>query len=135
MAKRHVNNDVDGADIDITPMLDIVFIMLIFFIVTTSFVKESGITVNRPSAETAEQKTGSNLLVAIRANGEIWIDRRVVDVRSVRANIERMKADNPEGAAIIQADEFATSGLLVKVMDQIRLAGITNISIAAREAP
>ncbi|WP_320818770.1 biopolymer transporter ExbD [Thalassolituus sp.] len=135
MAKRHVNNDADGADIDITPMLDIVFIMLIFFIVTTSFVKESGITVNRPSAETAEQKTGSNLLVAIRANGEIWIDRRVVDVRSVRANIERMKADNPEGAAIIQADEFAPSGLLVKVMDQIRLAGITNISIAAREAP
>lgn len=135
MAKRHVNNDVDSADIDITPMLDIVFIMLIFFIVTTSFVKESGITVNRPSAETAEQKTGSNLLVAIRANGEIWIDRRVVDVRSVRANIERMKADNPEGAAIIQADEFAPSGLLVKVMDQIRLAGITNISIAAREAP
>ncbi|AHK15917.1 MAG: biopolymer transporter ExbD [Thalassolituus sp.] len=135
MAKRHVNNDIDGADIDITPMLDIVFIMLIFFIVTTSFVKESGISVNRPSAETAEQKTGSNLLVAIRANGEIWIDRRVVDVRSVRANIERMKADNPEGAAIIQADEFAPSGLLVKVMDQIRLAGITNISIAAREAP
>jgi biopolymer transport protein ExbD len=135
MAKRHVNNDADGADIDITPMLDIVFIMLLFFIVTTSFVKESGITVNRPSAETAEQKTGSNLLVAIRANGEIWIDRRVVDVRSVRANIERMKADNPEGAAIIQADEFAPSGLLVKVMDQIRLAGITNISIAAREAP
>lgn len=135
MAKRHVNNDVDSADIDITPMLDIVFIMLIFFIVTTSFVKESGITVNRPSAETTEQKTGSNLLVAIRANGEIWIDRRVVDVRSVRANIERMKADNPEGAAIIQADEFAPSGLLVKVMDQIRLAGITNISIAAREAP
>jgi biopolymer transport protein ExbD len=74
-------------------------------------------------------------LVAIRANGEIWIDRRVVDVRSVRANIERMKADNPEGAAIIQADEFAPSGLRVKVMDQIRLAGITNISIAAREAP
>ena len=135
MAKRHVNNDIDGADIDITPMLDIVFIMLIFFIVTTSFVKESGISVNRPSAETAEQKTGSNLLVAIRANGEIWIDRRVVDVRSVRANIERMKADNPEGAAIFQADEFAPSGLLVKVMDQIRLAGITNISIAAREAP
>ena len=135
MAKRHVNNDIDGADIDITPMLDIVFIMLIFFIVTTSFVKESGISVNRPSAETAEQKTGSNLLVAIRANGEIWIDRRVVDVRSVRANIERMKADNPEGAAIIQADESAPSGLLVKVMDQIRLAGITNISIAAREAP
>jgi len=135
MAKRHVNNDIDGADIDITPMLDIVFIILIFFIVKTSFVKESGISVNRPSAETAEQKTGSNLLVAIRANGEIWIDRRVVDVRSVRANIERMKADNPEGAAIIQADEFAPSGLLVKVMDQIRLAGITNISIAAREAP
>ena len=134
MARRHTDSEADGNDIDITPMLDIVFIMLIFFIVTTSFVKESGVTVSRPSAQTAEEKKGSNILVAIRANGEIWIDRRAIDVRAVRPNIERMKAENPEGAVIIQADEFSPTGLLVKVMDQIRLAGITNISISAEAA-
>lgn len=131
MARRRTYNEDDGNNIDLTPMLDVIFIMLIFFIVTTSFVKESGVTVNRPSAATAEEKKGSNILVAIRANGEIWIDRRAVDVRAVRPNIERMKAENPEGAVIIQADEFSPTGLLVKVMDQVRLAGITNISISA----
>lgn len=131
MTRRRTRTEAEGNDIDITPMLDIVFIMLIFFIVTTSFVKESGVTVNRPSAQTAEEKKGSNILVAIRANGEIWIDRRAIDVRAVRPNIERMKAENPEGAVIIQADEFSAAGLVVKVMDQVRLAGITNISISA----
>jgi biopolymer transport protein ExbD len=131
MARRHVNPDGQENDIDITPMLDIVFIMLIFFIVTTSFVKESGITVSRPSASTAEAKQGSNILIAIRANGEIWVDKRVVDVRAVRANVERMKAEAPEGAVVIQADEFAPTGLLVKVMDQVRMAGVLDISIAA----
>lgn len=131
MARRIRATDNDSNDIDITPMLDIVFIMLIFFIVTTSFVKESGVQVNRPSAQTAADKKGNNILVAIRSNGEIWIDRRAIDIRAVRANIERLKAENIEGAVIIQADEFAPTGLLVKVMDQIRLAGISNISVAA----
>jgi biopolymer transport protein ExbD len=131
MARRHVNPDGQENDIDITPMLDIVFIMLIFFIVTTSFVKESGITVSRPSSSTAEAKQGSNILIAIRANGEIWVDKRAVDVRAVRANVERMKAEAPEGAVVIQADEFAPTGLLVKVMDQVRMAGVLDISIAA----
>ncbi|MEK9766457.1 MAG: biopolymer transporter ExbD [Thalassolituus sp.] len=116
-----------------TPMLDIVFIMLIFFIVTTSFVKESGVTVNRPTASTAESKEGSSILVAIRANGEIWIDKRAIDMRAVRANVERLKVESPEGAVVIQADEYAPTGLLVKVMDQIRLAGIDNISVAATD--
>ncbi len=131
MARRLRNTDTDNNDIDITPMLDIVFIMLIFFIVTTSFVKESGVQVSRPSAQTSEDKKGNNILVAIRANGEIWIDRRAIDIRAVRANVERLKAENIEGAVIIQADEFAPTGLLVKVMDQIRLAGISNISVSA----
>ena len=129
--RRHTETDSAESDIDITPMLDIVFIMLIFFIVTTSFVKESGVTVSRPSAQTAEEKKGNNILVAIKPNGEIWIDRRAIDVRAVRANIERLKAQNPEGAVIIQADEYSNTGVLVKVMDQVRLAGITNISISA----
>ena len=129
--RRHTETESDESDIDITPMLDIVFIMLIFFIVTTSFVKESGVTANRPSAETASEKKGSNILVAIKPNGEIWIDRRAIDVRAVRANVERLKVENPEGAVIIHADEYSNTGMLVKVMDQVRLAGVSNISISA----
>ena len=129
--RRHTATETDETDIDITPMLDIVFIMLIFFIVTTSFVKESGGSGSRPSAETAVQLKGSNILVAIRPNGEVWIDRRAIDVRAVRANIERLKGENPEGSVIIQADEYSNTGLLVRVMDQVRLAGISNISISA----
>lgn len=132
MARRRIySSDDSESAIDLTPMLDVIFIMLIFFIVTTSFVKESGVTVNRPSAQTTEEKKGSNILIAIRANGEIWIDRRAVDVRAVRPNVERLKAESPEGSVIIQADEYSPTGLTVKVMDQVRLAGITNISISA----
>jgi len=131
MRKQHVSAELDDSTIDMTPMLDIVFIMLIFFIVTTSFVKESGITVSRPSAQTAQEDKKGNIMVAIKPNGEIWIDKRAIDVRSVRANIERLKAESPESAVVIQADSDARTGVLVQVMDQIRLAGIVNISIAA----
>ncbi|CCE25628.1 MULTISPECIES: ExbD/TolR family protein [Methylotuvimicrobium] len=118
------------SDIDMTPMLDIVFIMLIFFIVTTSFVKESGIDVNRPTAQTAEKKEQANIIVSIKANGEIWIDKRAVDVRAVRANVARLQAENPLGSVIIAADRDTKTHVLVQVMDQIRLAGITNAAIA-----
>ena len=93
----------EEAEINLTPMLDVVFIMLIFFIVTASFVKESGLDVNRPDAPTAVKKENANILVAIGANNEIWINRRRIDPRAVRANIERMHAENPEGAVIIQS--------------------------------
>jgi len=114
-----------------TPMLDIVFIMLIFFIVTASFVKESGIDISRPEAATAVVKEKGNILVAIGSSGQIWIDRRQVDIRSVRANIERLHAENPKGAVVIQADTDSKNGLLVKVMDAARQAGVLNVSIAA----
>ena len=117
-------------EINLTPMLDIVFIMLIFFIVTTSFVKESGIDVNRPTAETAERKERGNIIVSIRANGEVWIDKRAVDIRAVRANVARMHAEKPRGSVIIAADGDTKTHYLVEVMDQIRMAGITNASIA-----
>ena len=117
--------------LDLTPMLDIVFIMLIFLIVTTSFVKESGIEVNRPNAETAERNEKGNILVAISENNEIYIDRRKVALRAIRPNIIRLRAENPEGAVIIQADKASQTGLLVEAMDQIRLAGVLEISIAA----
>ena len=118
------------SDIDMTPMLDIVFIMLIFFIVTTSFVKESGIDVNRPTAQTAEKKEQGHIIVSIKANGEIWIDKRAVDIRAVRANVARLHSENPLGSVIIAADRDTKTHALVQVMDQIRLAGITNASIA-----
>ncbi|MBW2271635.1 MAG: biopolymer transporter ExbD [Deltaproteobacteria bacterium] len=131
MRSRRNRND-DEAEINLTPMLDVVFIMLIFFIVTASFVKEAGIEVNRPDAATAERKERGNILVAITANDQIWIDRRQVDVRAVRANIERLHAENPQGAVVIQADKNSKNGLLVQVMDAARLAGVFSVSIAAQ---
>jgi biopolymer transport protein ExbD len=124
MARRNRNTD-DEAQIDLTPMLDMSFILLIFFIVTTSFVKEAGIDVNRPSAATAERKERGNILIAIRASGEIWIDKRVVDRRAVRAAVERLHAENPEGSVVIIADKSSETGVL--------LAGVFNVSIAADE--
>ena len=119
------------AAVDITPMLDVVFIMLIFFIVTATFVKESGIDVNRPQAATAVVKEKANILVAIDAHNKIWINRREVDVRSVRANIERLHAENPKGTVVIQADKDSRNELLVQVMDASRLAGVYEIALAA----
>ena len=121
----------EESEVNLTPMLDVVFIMLIFFIVTASFVKEAGIEVNRPDAATAEKKERGNILVAITDNGQIWIDKRQVDPRALRANIERLHAENPQGSVVIQADKNSKNGLLVEVMDAARLAGVYNVSIAA----
>jgi biopolymer transport protein ExbD len=129
---RKNRKQVEDSALDLTPMMDIVFIMLIFFIVTTSFVKETGVDINRPNAETAERDEKGNILVAITQNNEIWIDKRRIDLKAVRANIERLKIEYPEGSVIIQADKESRSGLLVETMDQIRLAGVQNISIAAK---
>jgi biopolymer transport protein ExbD len=131
MARRLKKRDEEVLEINITPMMDMVFIMLIFFIVTSSFVKEAGIEVNRPSAVTAAPKEHASIFVAITDDGQIWIDKRPVDVRAVRANIERLHAENPQGTVVIQADVESKNGLLVQVMDAARLAGIENISIAA----
>ena len=132
MRRKRVRQEED-ANIDITPMLDIVFIMLIFFIVTATFVKESGIDVTRPDAETAVKQNRVAILIAIRDNNEIWINRRKVDLASVRANVEKLHAENPQGGAVIQADREAETGVLVEIMDQVRLAGVGAISIAAEE--
>lgn len=123
MRRKRVRQEED-ADIDITPMLDIVFIMLIFFIVTATFVKESGIDVTRPDAETAVKQNRVAILIAIRDNNEVWINRRQVDLASVRANVEKLHAENPQGGAVIQADREAETGVLVEIMDQVRLAGV-----------
>ncbi|MDZ7643672.1 MAG: biopolymer transporter ExbD [Woeseiaceae bacterium] len=126
-----MGQEEDENEINLTPMLDVVFIMLIFFIVTASFIKEAGIDVNRPDAPTAQRVEDANILVAIGANDEIWIDRRMVDPRAVRANIERLHAENPKGSVVIQADKQSTNEMLVIVMDAARQAGVYNVSIAA----
>ena len=132
MRRKRARQEEDP-DIDITPMLDIVFIMLIFFIVTATFVKESGIDVTRPDAETAIKQNRVAILIAIRDNNEIWINRRKVYLASVRANVEKLHAEHPQGGAVIQADRQAETGVLVEIMDQVRLAGVGAISIAAEE--
>lgn len=134
---RHLNRMLqtqeESEEIDMTPMLDVVFILLIFFIVTASFVKEAGIDVNRPEAATAVKKERANILVAISDKGDIWINKRKVDIRSVQANIERLKAENPQGTVVIQADKKSTTDTLIKVMDSARAAGVFDVSIAAQE--
>jgi biopolymer transport protein ExbD len=129
----NAGSEEEESEINITPMLDVVFIMLIFFIVTASFVKEAGIDVNRPDAETAVRQERANILIAISENNEIWIDQRMVDPRALRANIERLRAENPEGSVVIQADKKSVTETLVLVMDSARQAGVYNVSIAAQE--
>jgi len=125
--------DDQEATVDITPMLDVVFIMLIFFIVTASFIKLSGIEVNQPEAATAVVQERANILVAIDANNRIWVDRREVDIRALRANIQRLHAENPKGSLVIQADSDSTNKVLVQVMDAARQAGVFDIAIAAED--
>ena len=127
----NLGQEEESEEINLTPMLDVVFIMLIFFIVTASYIKEAGIDVNRPDAPTSESIADANILIAISPNDEIWIDRRLIDPRAVRANIERMHAENPKGSVVIQADKKSTNELLVVVMDAARQAGGYNVSIAA----
>jgi len=133
MRKHHFDDmggQEDDNEINLTPMLDVVFIMLIFFIVTASFVKEAGLDVNRPDAPVTESKPeDANILIAINANDEIWIDRRLIDPRAVRANIERLHAENPNGSVVIQPSKKSTNKMLVTVMDASRLAGVYGISI------
>ncbi len=131
MARKHAHTD--EPEINITPMLDIVFIMLIFFIVTTSFIKETGVNVDKPVATSALLLPQGNILIAIRSNGEIWMNKRKLDIREVRASVEELRAENPEGSVVIIADKGARTQILVQVMDQVKLAGVNRVSVSAAE--
>jgi biopolymer transport protein ExbD len=131
MRRSHTASRTTPVGINLTPLIDIVFILLIFFIVTSSFVKESGVDVERPSAATAVRKEQGNIIVSITRDGEIWLDRQIVDRRTLRSHIERLYGENPEGTVVIVADRNSRTGLLVEVMDQARLAGVTKIAVAA----
>ena len=121
----------EEGEINITPMLDIVFIMLIFFIVTTSFVKEPGINPSRPFAETAATKERGNIMIAVSRDDQIWMNKNRVELTGVRQLVEAARAENPESSVIIVADEAASTGMVIDLMDQVRVAGVTSIALAA----
>lgn len=132
MRKNHAfGAEEESEEINLTPMLDVVFIMLIFFIVTATFIKEAGIQVDRPDTTTADTQDDAAILVAISANDEIWIDRKERDPKEVRSILEKMRAENPKGSMVIQADEESTNETLVKVMEAAKLVGISNVAIAS----
>ena len=132
MSKRRTKEEEVGA-IDLTPMLDVVFIMLIFFIVTASFIKEAGIDVNRPDATTSLLKKNANILVAISANNEIWIAKQQVDERDIKSHIERLHAENPKGALVIQADNDAQIEFVAKVVEAAREVSVLDVSVATNK--
>lgn len=131
LGRRHTNQE--EAQIDLTPMLDIVFIMLIFFIVTSSFVRESGVEVNRPQAANVSSQKDAGIFVAITSANDIYIDKRQVDVERVQATLEHLLLDKPDSSLVIQADEHAYNGTVVKVMDAAKGAGVKNIALAAEK--
>jgi biopolymer transport protein ExbD len=129
-SRRHAPESEDTG-IDLAPMLDFTVNLLIFFIITTSFIKEAGVTVFKPPAVTSVNKPSGNLLIAVRENGDIWMDRRHVELRDVRTLIERLHIERPKDTVVIIADKASNAGAVAKVMDEVRLAGITDVSIAA----
>jgi biopolymer transport protein ExbD len=128
---RHTEDLAGHTGIDLAPMLDFVLNLLIFFIITTSFIKEAGTKVTRAEAETAEYNRNGNILIAIRPNGDIWLDRKQVDLADVRAMIERFHIERPEDTVVIIADKDSQTGTLTQVMDQVRLGGVQTVSVAA----
>jgi biopolymer transport protein ExbD len=131
MAKKNLKPKQEEAAIDMTPMLDVVFIMLIFFIVTTSFVKESGIQIKEPTATTAQQKPKANIFIGINEQGEIFMLKKKIDKKEIRATVESMLLENPESSIVIQADMRSDSGVMLDVIDEAKKAGVKNISVAA----
>jgi len=130
---RENSKKEEELEINLTPMLDIVFIMLIFFIVTAVFVKEAGVQVDKPTAVTAEEQERVSILVAITANNEVWVNRKQVEIKAVRSIIEKLHSENPKGTVSIQADQKAKAGITLEIMEAVRAAGVPQVSISALE--
>ena len=126
--RRH--RDSESA-INMAPLVDLIFLLLIFFIVTTSFVRETGIEVDRPSASTAVSQQKSNILIGISEGGLVFFEKKEIDVRAVRAHVERALAENPETGVVVVADRASKTGVVIQIMDQCRLSGAKNVAIAA----
>jgi biopolymer transport protein ExbD len=129
-SRRHAP-ETEDTGIDLAPMLDFTTNLLIFFIITTSFIKEAGTVVTKPLAETATGRESGNLMIAIRENGDIWMDRKRIDLRDVRPAMERLHIERPDDTVVIIADKASNAGVVAEVMDEVRLAGITDMMIAA----
>lgn len=129
MARRHAHTE--DAEINITPMLDIVFIMLIFFIVTTSFTKETGAVIEKPIAEQAAALRNGTILIGIKSNDDIWMSKRLIELREVRSMVEAARAENPKGSVVVVADKDSRIGTVTQVMDQVKMAGVQGIAISA----
>lgn len=131
MRRSYTDTEYQPIHLNVIPLIDVMFFLVLFFVATSSFIRETGVDVNRPAAKSAQMQEKGNIIVSVTKNGEIWIDRRKVDIRALRANVERMYAENPGSAVIIAADEEAQTGLLVAALDEARLAGVESVAIAA----
>ena len=131
MQSRRHSPESEDHGIDLAPMLDFCINLLIFFIITTSFIKEAGVEVFKPNAVTAQNDESGNLLVAIRENGDIWMDRQNVQLRDLRTRLERLHIERPDDTVVIIADRASKAGVVAKVMDEVKLSGIRFVSIAA----
>ena len=124
MRRRYTDSDYEGVHINVIPLIDVMFFLVLFFVATSSFIRETGVDVNRPTARSAVAQDKANIIVSLTKHGEIWIDRRKVDIRALRANVERMHAENPGSSVIIAADAETQTQLLVAALDEARLAGV-----------
>jgi len=122
----------DTVELNMAPLIDMIFILLIFFLVATSFVKESGVEVMRPLAQTAEARDKTNLIIAVTVDGEVYVEKRPIDIRSVRSYMERFLSETPQGTVVITADTASMTGIVIQVLDACRQAGVKNVSVAAR---
>ncbi|MEE8398785.1 MAG: biopolymer transporter ExbD [Desulfobacterales bacterium] len=127
------NRDSGAKEPPMAPLIDMIFILLIFFLVTTSFVKESGVEIQRPIAASAESRVKANLILGITKDGSIHVEKRLLDIRSVRSYMERFLAESPQGNVVIAADAESMSGIVLQVLAACRAAGIKNVSVAARK--
>ena len=132
MRKIAKEQDQGGAEIDLTPMLDVVFIMLIFFIVVASFIKEAGVEVNRPDDNQPDNPEDStSILVEVASDNQIWMENRRVDIRAVRANIQRLLAEDPEAPVTIKVEKGAEAGIVIDVADAARESGVAAVNWAS----
>lgn len=131
--KRWQSLKEPAVGLNMTPLIDMVFILLVFFVVNTSFVKETGVEIQRPSAKSAVKQEQATILIAVNRDGEIWIDKQQVDLRALRGHIERLHAESPEGSVVVLADSESETGIVMQVVDQARLAGIAKVAVAATE--
>jgi biopolymer transport protein ExbD len=126
------SGQTEVVELNMAPLIDMIFILLIFFLVTTSFVKESGVEVQRPIAATAQRHASTNLIIAVTTDGQVFSEKRPIDIRSMRSYMERFLAETPNGTVVIAADRMSMTGIVIQVLDACRVAGVKNVTVAAR---